>query len=200
MKKLILASGSPKRKVILERFVPDFEIIPSNFDESQVKEDDPRNLVRRLAYMKAKSVADGKRDSIVIGADTVTYFNGKVIGKPKDREDAKRILMDFSGNVHQVFTGVCVINTSTNRVYQECVESVVEFKELDEETINRVVQNEIILTGAGSYVPEVHGVLFEAVHGSYSNVIGLPTETIVPILEENGLSLGNVKHLKIGEY
>ena len=108
MKKLILASGSPRRKELLSLYTTDFEIHVSDFDESAVTADTPARLVEKLARGKCLAVAARHPGDLVLGCDTVVDVNGEVFGKPHSVEDAKRMLRALSGATHQVHTGVCV--------------------------------------------------------------------------------------------
>ena len=193
--KLILASRSPRRKMLLQKLGLRFDVIPSDVDESQVLDRDPARLVTRLAELKAETVArnvvaKGLLDgALVIGADSMVSLNGEVIGKPRDEEDARRILRFLSGRAHNVFTGFCVINTDTDERVCDFEKSEVTVKNLTDEDISRCLENKVIMDGAGSYTPEIHGLIFENVEGSYSNVIGLPTERLIPILRKHGISV-----------
>lgn len=188
--RIILASKSPRRKVLLEQLGLQFDIIPSNADERGIKEETPQELVKRLAELKAESVArklDG--ENIVIGADTIVYFDGKIIGQPMGEEDAKNTLRMLSGKTHEVFTGVCVVNTKSNQRLSDVVKTYVTLRELSDRDIEKCLENKVILGGAGSYTPEIHVRIFEKIDGSYTNVVGLPTERLIPMLRSQGVDV-----------
>ncbi len=188
--KIILASKSPRRKMLLEQLGLDFEIIPSYEDESQVNEQDPQELVKRLSELKADSVARGlSGENLVIGADTIVYFEGKVIGKPRDMDDARNILHMLSGKSHEAFTGLCLINTGTGEKLLDSSRTLVTFRHLSEKDIEKCLENKIILGGAGSYTPEIHSRLFQKIDGSYHNIVGLPTELLIPMLQSQGIDV-----------
>jgi septum formation protein len=188
--KLVLASKSPRRKMLLEQLGLQFDVIPSDADEREIKEENPEKLVKRLAELKVESVAgklDG--DNIVIGADTIVYFDGRIIGQPGNEEEAKATLRMLSGKTHEVFTGVCVINTKNNQKLLDAVKTYVTFRELSEKDIEKCLEHKIILGGAGSYTPEIYSRIFERLEGSFNNVVGLPTERLIPMLRSQGIDI-----------
>ncbi|MBM3304196.1 MAG: septum formation protein Maf [Candidatus Aenigmarchaeota archaeon] len=187
--KLVLASESPRRRKLLEQLGLSFEVIPSNIDEDSVKEGDPKKLVQRLAELKARAVASRlKEDALVIAADTVVLFDGRIFGKPKDADDARRILRMLSGRKHEVYTGVCMINTADESVHRNMQVTEVEFRELRPEDIEFCIRIPATFTGAGAYVPETWSVLFSGISGSYTNVLGLPMEKLIPMLRSHGIT------------
>ncbi len=190
--KVVLASKSPRRKMLLEQLGLQFDIIPSNADETEIREGNPEELVKRLAELKAESVArklDG--ENVVIGADTIVYLDGKIIGQPRDEEDAKNTLRMLSGKTHEVFTGVCVVNTKNNQRLFDVVSTLVTFRELSEKDIEECIKikNKVALTGAGSYTPELYSRIFEKLEGSFNSVVGLPTERLIPMLRSQGVDV-----------
>lgn len=112
---LILASQSPRRCALLKDMGYDFTVAPSNIDESKIKEENPEKLVVELAKLKTQYVAKNYTNSVILGADTIVYFNNKIIGKPKTILDAKKMLLSFSGKQQEVYTGYWLINTKTNK-------------------------------------------------------------------------------------
>jgi septum formation protein len=184
--RIVLASKSPRRRLFLEMLGLDFEVMPSQVDERAVKESDPVRLARRLARLKAEDVAgrvDG--DAVVIGADTLVSFQGRVIGKARSREDALRILRDYSGREHEQITGLCVINTRTGRVLEGHDITRGAVRELSDGDIEEYVETGEPLEGAGAYTPRFHTRFFERIDGSWTNVVGLPMEKLVPMLGES---------------
>lgn len=188
--KLVLASKSPRRKMLLEQLGLQFDIIPSDVDEKGIMEENPEGFVKRLAELKAESVArklDG--ENVVIGADTIVYFDGRVIGQPGSEEDAKNTLRMLSGKTHEVFTGVCVINTKNGERLSDVVKTRVTFRELSEKDIEKCLEHKVILGGAGSYTPELYSRIFEKLEGSFNSVVGLPTERLIPMLRSQGVDV-----------
>ena len=187
--KIIQASESPRRKMLLEQLGFSFDVVPSNADEN-VDESDPVKLVQQLAELKAATVASKADDgAIVIAADTIVFFGGKIFGKPKDADDARRMLRLFSGKSHRVYTGFCLINKADKSVHSGFQVTEVEFRELEPDEIEFCIKTPGTFTGAGSYVPDTWPVLFSGIRGSFTNVLGLPLEKLIPVLRKNGVRL-----------
>ena len=183
--RIILASRSPRRKLFMGMLGLDFEVIPSHVDERSVEEKDPVKLARKLARLKAEDVARrAGGDAVVIGADTLVSFEGRVIGKASDREDAARILRGFSGRAHDQITGVCIINTKTGKVLEDYDVTRGFVRELTDEDIEEYVETGEPMDGAGAYTPRFHTRFFERIEGSWTNIVGLPMEKLIPLLGE----------------
>jgi septum formation protein len=183
--RIVLASKSPRRKLLMGMLGLDFEVIPSQVDERAVEESDPVRLARRLARLKAEDVAgrlDGK--ALVIGADTMVSFQGRAIGKARDRDDATRILKGYSGREHEQITGLCIINTKTGKVLEGHDVTRVMCREMSDDEIKAYVETGEPMEGAGAYTPRAHPMLFERIEGSWTNIVGLPMERLVPMLGE----------------
>lgn len=127
MKKLILASQSPGRKQVLEEEGFIFEIIPSNYEEDMSISLDPKELVLRLSLGKARDVAKNSPDAIIIGADTVGVYNGKILGKPHTKENAKEMLLVMNNDVHSMITGLSIIDTASGKEINQSFETKVYF-------------------------------------------------------------------------
>ncbi len=182
---LILASGSPRRKQLLLDGCYEFTVTVSDFDENSI-EKDPVMLALALSHGKAKSVFECQENSTsiaVLGADTVVYYNGEILGKPIDRAHAKRMLKTLSGKTHEVVTGYCVIASGGVLINDYCVTKVV-FNDLSDELINEYVNSGFSDGKAGAYGIQDGFPLVKCYDGSYTNVIGLPTEKVFPILNE----------------
>ena len=175
--KLILASVSPRRKELLSG-VCEFEIQPSRFEE--VTGDNAQEVVLQNARGKAMEVLSRFPDCRVLGADTVVALDGKILGKPKDGEDAKRMLRMLSGRVHSVFTGVCLADR--NGAQERVVEAKVLFKTLNENLIESYVLSGTPLDKAGAYGIQ-DSIVVESIQGSYTNVMGLPMEAVKEMLK-----------------
>lgn len=177
MKKVILASASPRRRELLKQAGFSFEVIESKADE-HVSEKEPEVLVRELAKRKALAVAELiNGEALVIGADTVVAIDGEILGKPKDEADAFRMLKEIQGRTHQVYTGVALIKK------QETDVEVNDFAERTDVTMYPMSDEEIyayIATGepgdkAGSYGIQGRAAIFiKGIQGDYNNVVGLP--------------------------
>ena len=175
--KFILASASDRRKELLSRIISDFEVKISDFDEGTVEvSKDIEKYVKTLAEGKAKSVAlNCTNDSIIIGADTIVVIDDNILGKPKDKDDAFRMLKLLSNNVHRVYSGVTVINNEKQVMKSECLYTEVYFSELSDEEIWRYIDTGECLDKAGTYgIQGYGGVFVEKINGCYYNVVGLP--------------------------
>ena len=175
--KFILASASERRKDLLSRIVSNFEVKISNFDEEKVEvSTNIENYVKTLAEGKAKDVAlNCDNDSIIIGADTIVVIDDNILGKPKDKDDAFRMLKLLSNNVHRVYSGVTVINNEKQVMKSECLYTEVYFSELSDEEIWRYIDTGECLDKAGAYgIQGYGGVFVEKINGCYYNVVGLP--------------------------
>ena len=180
---LILASNSPRRKDILEKFGYVFQVVKSKFLESEVFSD-PVKTVINFAKGKALDVFNGfddKRKAIILGADTVVFADGKILGKPKTVADAKSMLQSLSRKEHRVITGFAVVSEKI-RVFGYDVSKVV-FNTLSKELIDDYVKSGKPFDKAGGYGIQDGYNLVKDVYGSINNVIGLPIEKIKPILD-----------------
>lgn len=186
---IILASGSPRRKELMELLKLPFTVRVSDADETTDPALPPYFIVEQLSLLKASSVAaevraEGK-DAIVIGSDTVVVFQDTILGKPADEADAKKTLMALSGNWHSVLTGVTVMNTKNAKSETFYVETKVHFIELTEQMIDAYIQTKEPLDKAGSYGIQGQGGLFvDRIDGDYFNVVGLPMCKLSCVLKE----------------
>lgn len=175
LQKIILASGSPRRRELLTKLGINFQYCTSTVKENLKEWSSPEDLVMKNAAMKAYNVSNIYNEAFIIGADTVLFFDNSIIGKPKDSEDAGKTLERLSGNSHKVYTGVAVINKDNGiceRFYQE---TVVYFKNLPPKLIEWYVKTEEPLDKAGSYGIQGKGsLLVDKIVGDYDNVVGLP--------------------------
>ena len=183
--KLILASASPRRREILSGLTPAFEVVPSAGEERADLSLPPREIVISLARQKAEEVFTRFPGAAVLGADTIVYFRGKVLGKPKDAEDAKRTLRMLSGRTHSVFTGYCIL--CSDRCVAGACETEVEFNELSEAFIEEYVAGGSPMDKAGSYGIQDDARLVRAYRGSYTNIVGLPEEAVGAELRKLGI-------------
>lgn len=183
----ILASGSPRRKELLKDLVENFTVIPSLADEN-ISKTTPEKFVKILAERKAVEVATRPENEgkIVIGADTVVAFAGEILGKPKDEEDAFRILTALSGNTHEVYTGVCFARQIEGKCQTKtrAAGTKVRFLPLSPAFIRAYIQSGSPMDKAGAYGIQ-DGGLVESIEGSYTNVVGFPVELVREMLKED---------------
>ena len=183
MKKIILASASPRRRDLLDQIGLEFEIKPSDVDES-IPENDPIKLVKKLALLKARDIAQNV-EGIVIGADTIVVDDQTILGKPETREDAFEMLKGLSGKQHQVITGVAVIDTESDREWVDLGITQVFFRSLSDAEINDYIDSGEPMGKAGSYAIQEKGALFvEKIEGDFFNVVGLPLVKMAELLKE----------------
>lgn len=184
--KFILASASPRRKLLLEKAGYDFDVVVSDVDESIFRTEGITSSehAKQLATAKAKAVAERYPAELVIGADTVVDFEGTIIGKPDDAEHAEDITRKLFSKPHEVITGVAFMRLSDNTEIVESVTTVVYPRKLTEEQIFGHIQNGQWQGKAGAYgIQETGDEFVERINGSFTNVIGLPMELICEVLE-----------------
>ena len=180
---IILASGSPRRKELLKKVVDNFKIIPSQIAESTEDWEIPHELAINNALAKARDISGKNPDAIIIGADTIVILEGKILGKPRDLEHAKKMLEKLSGNTHEVITGLAVIKN--HKELHDFVSTFVTFKELAPEEIEHYVNEKQPLDKAGSYgIQEIGEQFVDNLVGSYENVMGLPIELLADMLKD----------------
>ena len=186
--KIILASGSARRKAMLEMYGIPFEVIPSQAEENDVS-GSGRERVRVLARRKGEEVFGRLPGRAVLAADTLVCVENEVLGKPADEADAARMIRLLSGKSHWVYTGVCLL-LPDGTVREEVCGTEVCFAELEEEEILRYAASGEPLDKAGAYAVQGRaGAFVRSIHGSPTNVIGLPLETVARMLREAGWRL-----------
>lgn len=183
--KLILASKSLRRIEVLTKFGYDFITDVSNADESLIQKEDVKELVMSLAKLKAETVAKKHSDSIIIGADTLVSFEGKQIGQPKDKDDARRIIKELLGKTHEVFTGVCVVNTANNKIMQDFEVSKVTLRDVSDEVLEEYLATGVYAGKAGAYdIGDAEFKVFiDNIEGCRYNIRGTPIEKIENMME-----------------
>lgn len=181
---LVLASKSPRRRELLALYGYNFKVVTSDFDENSIKENDPLELVKKLAYCKANSVKESYPDDIILAADTIVYVNDKVLNKPIDENDAYKMLKYLSDvKKHYVATGVCIIKK--NKVYNFVEKTTVYFHDLRDEEIWEYINSKEPLDKAGAYGIQGKGSsLVKKINGDFYNVVGLPISRINRILKK----------------
>lgn len=181
----ILASASPRRRELLRSIGLDFRIIPAHVDENYLAGESPYQHVRRLSTIKAMAVAQKYQKAWVLGADTIVVIDETILGKPKNKAQAKNMLKKLSGREHKVFTGVTFAHRTLNIYERKVVQSTVRFKTISTEEMNWYTACDEPYDKAGGYAVQGKGAIFiKSIRGSYSNVIGLPLCEVVELLKK----------------
>lgn len=179
--KLVLASGSPRRAEILRSVGWEFTVVAPDIDESEREGESPEDYVQRLAQEKAEKVMADHPDGMILAADTTVVLDGRIMGKPLDLDDARRMLRALSGKPHDVFTGVAVIRDSVTRTGIQ--QTRVNFAELSDAEIEFLTLVADPLDRAGAYAVQAQAALFvEGIEGDYWNVVGLPISLVYRLM------------------
>jgi septum formation protein len=187
MKRLILASSSPRRYELLSLTLLPFETYPSTLEEKMDINLTPSQLVESLAEQKASDVLANNPDDVILGADTIVVFGNERLGKPKNEQEAAKMLRMLSGQTHDVYTGVCIMDQEKKRLFS--VRTSVTFYSLDEKTISWYISTGEPFDKAGSYGIQGSGsLLVEKIHGDYFSVVGLPVSRVARVLNDFGFS------------
>lgn len=187
--KIILASGSPRRRELLAGLGWNFEVIPPQVDEKKIDGEPPAELVKRLAEEKASSVASRFLGNWVLGADTVVALEGRILGKPNSEGEAAEMIAELSGRTHSVFTGVALIAPDGRKLIN-AEETRVTFRPLEKEDILAYIALGESMDKAGAYAIQERGTLLaERIDGCYSNVVGLPLFRVSQMFAEMGIAL-----------
>ena len=183
MKQLILASGSPRRKELLALVTPDFTVKVSDVDESAITAPTPAELAKALARTKCLAVAETEPEALVLGSDTVVEFEGEVFGKPKNRQDAQRMLQALSGKRHYVHTGVCM--AQGDHIENFVVSSAVDFFPIEEADLQGYIDTKEPYDKAGGYAIQGHAAVWcKGIEGCYYNIMGLPVSQVAQALKK----------------
>jgi septum formation protein len=190
MKRIVLASASPRRKELLEQIGLQFEVEPSNYDEEITSASEPHETARRLSLGKARAAARKHRNAIIIAADTFVVFGDRILGKPHSNAEAREMLRALNGQAHSVITGFTILDTETGKVTSRSVETRVHMRKLTLREIDGYVRTKEPLDKAGGYAIQGLGaVLVERIEGDYSNVVGLPLSALAESLKEFGVDV-----------
>ncbi|HPS57787.1 MAG TPA: Maf family protein [Spirochaetota bacterium] len=190
---IILGSGSPRRKQILESLGCMVTIVPPDVDESRHDNEPPESYVFRVLKEKTGFILDqseSRGDRVIITADTIVTIDGVILGKPVSRQDAVLMLLRLSGRTHRVITGLCLaLIEGESRVIHTALEHTsVTFRELDDDTIGKYLDITEFSDKAGSYAVQENGdMIVKSVSGSMTNVIGFPLRLFFPMLVNAGL-------------
>ena len=193
MGKIFLASGSPRRKELLSHIVPKFEVLVPDFEESVGIGENPKDYAERMSEGKAKAFWEQFADQVLIGdtfitSDTVVCLEGEIFGKPKDRDDAKRVIMRLSGNSHEVITSVTIGTLIEKKPKYETfsITTQVFFREIYPDELNDYLDSDEPWDKAGAYGIQGKASTFVSrIHGSYHSVVGLPVSDLAEKLRDN---------------
>jgi septum formation protein len=176
---LILASASPRRAELLRQLRPEFQVVPSDATEIFDDQLSSRELCQLNAHRKAHAVAKKIPDALVLGADTLVFLEGEILGKPANLSEAERMLASLQGKTHQVVTGVSLIHLRGHRERLFAVSTDVTFRTLTAGQIAEYLSKMNPLDKAGAYAIQEHGdLIVSEISGSFSNVVGLPVERV----------------------
>ncbi len=191
MRRIILASESPRRRNLMKQILGnDFEVIPSSYEEDNCLGMKPKELAMHHSQQKARDVARKQKKGIVIGADTFVVFKDSILGKPKDSEDARRMLGLISGKEVLVITGLTVIDIENKKEITETEKTNVLMKKMSKKEIDDYIATGEPLGKAGAFAMQERGaVLVERIDGCYFNVVGLPIFRLNNILKRMGVSI-----------
>lgn len=191
MKRIILASNSPRRQELLKLLGVKFEIQVSSWKEMDQSNLTPRELCCYNAKEKGRAILlSPDEDCIVIGCDTIVVLNNYILGKPKTEEDARKMLSILSGKAHIVYSGLSVRDNKIQQEITEYVKTTVKFRDLSSMEIDSYISTGEPFDKAGSYGIQGKGALFvEYINGCYYNVVGLPLVTLYKILLKTGINI-----------
>ncbi len=190
MKRIVLASSSPRRKEILSKVGLVFDIQESNYEEDMTLPLPPGDLSEHLSLGKAKSVAEKTSHAIVIAADTFVVYNNQCLGKPKTEDKAREMLNMLSGQEHEIITGVSIIDTDDNRTVSFHQSTKVFMKNLSPEIIDAYIKTSDPLDKAGGYaLQEIGAILIDKIEGDFFNAMGLPINRLSEELKGFGIDI-----------
>ncbi|MBI5475208.1 MAG: septum formation protein Maf [Ignavibacteriales bacterium] len=175
-KNIILASKSPRRQNLLKQIGLDFKVIESGINEELSDIKTPIEHVLELSKQKAKEVAKKIDNALIIGADTIVYIDGKILGKPSDEKDAVQMLNRLSGQTHQVYTGFTLLDVPSQKILSDYEKTEVTFRNLSKEEIEKYVKSGSPMDKAGAYgIQDDYGAVFvQNINGCFYNVVGFP--------------------------
>lgn len=197
---IVLASGSPRRREMMDRIGANYSVMPSNKEE-KMDNSDPAKLVEGLGKMKAMDIYEQLTDRnpsgnyLIIGADTVVAYKNKILGKPVSREDAFNMIRDFSGDVHHVYTGVCIIIAENGKITESKnyhVATAVTVTDMSDEEINEYIATGEPMDKAGAYaIQGAFAPYISGIEGDYYNIVGFPVCSIYHYIKETGIDIGS---------
>ena len=192
---LILASASPRRQELLSSAGISFEVLPSEVDEGFQEGEPPEEYVVRLARRKATKAGERHKDRWVLAADTVVVIDGRILGKPGDRQEAREMLGVLSDQEHRVITGFCLLRGDSGKSREGTVTTRVRFKRLSSREIEWYLDTGEPFDKAGAYAIQGKAAfMVREIRGSYTNVVGLPLTEVIEALQELGIEWDTDEH------
>ena len=184
---IILASNSSFRKKALDILGLKYKVIPSNFDEQSIRDDNPIQLAKKLSEAKAKEVGNQNQDAVIIASDLFVVFNNKIYEKPADKKEAFEMLKSFSDNKIDIIAGIAVYNLSNKKMLSSAEKYTVKFRELTEYEINDYIERYPVLNVSGAF--ETDGLIrfAESSEGKYPFVTALPMDSLIYFLRDNSI-------------
>ena len=184
--KIILASQSPRRKEILEMIGLEFTVKKSNYEENPIEDKSSKELVEFHAIEKAKDVVKQLTEGLVIGSDTIVVIDDEILEKPKSEDEAFEMLRKLSNKIHEVQTGVAIVNSSNGKIISFVETTEVTFFPISDKMINHYLQNYQYADKAGSYaIQDYSGLFVEKINGCFYNVVGFPVSRFHKFMYEN---------------
>jgi len=185
-KKIILASQSPRRKHLLNLLGLDFDVVPSDIDETEFVFSNPTQFVNTLSSHKANAVANNYPNTIVIAADTIVWIDNQVLSKPQNYNDAFSMLRKLSNNTHEVYTGITIVEKESNKIITDFSRTEVTFRYITDEEIDAYIKSGSPFDKAGSYgIQDDFGAVFVShIKGCFYNIVGLPLSLLYIMLKE----------------
>ena len=187
--KIILASESQFRRRALDLIGVPYEIRPSRIDEKQIRDNDPRELTRKLAEAKARKTAAECPNAIVVAGDAVVAKNGRIYEKPRDRAEAAQFLGELSGSQFQFVTSLAVLHTQNGKMLSTAESSTITFRPLADDEIHSYIEKYQVLNYAGAFESDAVLLFAEKISGSYNFVTALPVSRLVVFLREQGVNV-----------
>jgi septum formation protein len=181
-----LASKSPRRKKLLNQLNIKFKVIDVHINEESINGESPAGMVKRLSNEKLAKAREKVNDGVIITADTIVVINNEILGKPKDKNDAEKILKKLSGRTHTVYTGYSVFNCRNNKIITDYEKTSVTFRKLLQDEIKNYIASGTPMDKAGAYgIQDDFGAVFiKKINGDYYNVVGLPLSSLYDSLKK----------------
>ncbi len=191
MKKLILASASPRRKKLLSKIGLTFEVIPSNYEENLPDDNFTYEKIETLALNKGKEVAARTTENaIIISADTVVVLDGKILGKPHSKQEAFEMISHLSGKAHEVITSIAMIDLESQKTLLNSCTTKVFFREITKEEVEKYISTDEPYDKAGGYAAQGLAAIFiEKIDGCFNNVVGISVYEVAKMLKALGYSI-----------